>query len=605
MQRQSIPTWRRFRILMTALFLLSSFHSRAWAAADTQSASEERLLPIIGGALVAAGEHQWIKAAEELVLFENEWKGMKFPALADPAKVNSALTETKQALVDAEQHPDSTFQAFSKLTKATNEFIAAEKKLEISGDGKKLAKGLLPLLDQTLAEIHQNEWARASAHYKQFMNGWSKAEAGIRADNAGIYGALETKLSLARISLQAEPPQADSAISRLTNLIQTLEDYVNDKASSAPSSTTEKLTLADLLALLEKAQQSMSAGQFSAAAEDMQSFISYWPTVEGEVRTRSASVYTDIENQMAEASSYLVSNPPKTDQAQQVIARMQESLKPFVSTAGYTAWDAGLVLLREGFEALLVLAALLAFLHRTGNGSKQSYIWGGALAGLVLSGGLAVILTFTIASVASGSTRELLEGLTGIVSVILMLTVGAWLHGKSNVKAWNQYIHDQIGMALASGKLWYLLVISGLSILREGAETTIFYIGMAPSMEPLQMLLGIAGALLLLIVLGIIVVRGSVRIPIRPFFLGATIFIYYLVIKFLGESIHSLQIAGMIKSHVSGMLPTWSWLGIYPTWETSVPQLLVLVFIGVQLARFNRKNRKSTDLMISEKPSAS
>jgi high-affinity iron transporter len=270
---------------------------------------------------------------------------------------------------------------------------------------------------------------------------------------------------------------------------------------------------------------------------------------------------------MTEATGYLLSSPPKGEAASVVIASMQEELGPFKNSTGYTAWDAALILFREGVEALLVLVALLAFLQRSGNASKQKWVWSGALAGLLASGGLALALTYAFASVAAGHTRETLEGFTGLASVAMMLTVGAWLYGKSQVRAWNQYIHQQVGMALARGNLWSLFLVACLAILREGAETAIFYIGIAPSINPVQLVLGIAGALAVLFLLGYIMVKGSVRLPIRPFFLTATMLIYY----------------------TSPYLPSWSWMGVYPTWESTVPQLAVAVIIVFQTLLIERK----------------
>jgi high-affinity iron transporter len=123
--------------------------------------------------------------------------------------------------------------------------------------------------------------------------------------------------------------------------------------------------------------------------------------------------------------------------------------------------------------------------------------------------------------------------------------------------------------------LWSLLAVARLAVLREGGETTLFYMGMAPSIDPIQLFLGIGGALVALLILGFAMIRFSVKIPVRPFFITATALIYYLVFKFLGESIHALQIAGKVPSHGSPALWPIDWLGIYPTWETTLPQLAV------------------------------
>lgn len=136
-----------------------------------------------------------------------------------------------------------------------------------------------------------------------------------------------------------------------------------------------------------------------------------------------------------------------------------------------------------------------------------------------------------------------------------------------------------MGHALTRGSLWSLFAVSELAILREGAETAIFYIGMAPAIEPPQLLIGIGAAIAILVVLAFAIIKFSVRLPIRAFFLTATVLIYYLVFRFLGESIHSLQAVGKLPGHTASSFPSISWLGMYPIWETFVPQVAVLIFM--------------------------
>jgi high-affinity iron transporter len=580
---------RRLGIVMAAILVFLMFEGRGLAEAANDDLSQ--LMPIAGGALVEAGQHHWDKAAAELGQFEAIWKMLGLSSAAGADKISAAIAETKKALTDADANPDKAYQAFSKLTKATDDFVADKGAVQGGGDAKVLAKGLLPILQQTIAAVNQGDWVNANSQYKQFQTQWKKIESAVITDNIEAYRSMEIQITLARVSLQVEPPKAETANNAVADLIRSLEDYMSGQATSAATPPADKQTVADLMKILQKAQADLNADQPASAAKQMQTFIRLWPTAEGEVKSRSSSAYADIENKMSEASSYLLSSPPKVDDAKKTIVDMLGQLEPYTNKTSYTAWDAGLILLRDGVEALLVIAAFLAFMHRTGNGSKQKWVWSGAGTGLVLSGLLALLLTYTIANVAASSAREFIEGITGIVSVIFMITVGAWLHGKASTKAWNQYINEQVGIALASGKLWYLFVIACLTILREGAETTIFYIGMASMIEPSQLILGIGAASLVLLVLGIVIVRGSVRLPIGPFFAVATVFVYYLVIKFLGQSIHSLQVAGEVSAHANGFLPSIAWLGVYPTWETSALQWVVLAFIILQMVRFARKNR--------------
>ncbi|WP_054976963.1 FTR1 family protein [Paenibacillus sp. A3] len=575
-----------FVLLLAAAVLLLGWSGRTLAEAS----APDSLMPLVGGALVHAGEHKWQETAVELEKFEAEWRKMNSPSGEAADSVASALTEAKKAVTDAASKPDEAYQAVSKLTKAIGRFAGAGAKKEPKADGKQAAGALLPILRQTQTDVRNSDWDKARSRYKHFDSQWSKSEAAIRSDPSGVYGEIETKLSLLRIALQAEPPKAEAADKGIGELIQLIDDYASGKLRE-DAAASGKQSVSDALAILQKAADAIGAGRNAEAADQLQAFIRIWPSVEGEVRTRAPDTYDRIEREMTEAASRLLSTPPQPEEAGRIVSEMQTELQPFTAQTSYSAWDAAIILLREGLEALLVLAALLAFLRRTGNASKQGWVWSGGAAGLLLSGGLAIALTFTIANVASGSTRELVEGITGLVSVVLMLTVGAWLHRKSHVETWNRYVKDRVGVALAGGSLWSLFLVAALSILREGAETAIFYIGMAPSIDPAQLALGIGSAAVLLILLGFVIVRGSVLLPIRPFFLGATVLIYYLVLKFLGQSIHALQIAGQVPAHVPGYLPSWNWLGVYPTWETFVPQLLVLLFIAFQWARQERKMR--------------
>ena len=153
---------------------------------------------------------------------------------------------------------------------------------------------------------------------------------------------------------------------------------------------------------------------------------------------------------------------------------------------------------------------------------------------------------------------------------------------------------SQVDQAVARGSLWSLFVLAVLAVLREGAETTIFYAGMASSIDMGQLILGIAAAFAVLAVLAYAIIVLSARLPLRGFFLAATVLIYYLVFRFLGDSIHSLQVSGRIPAHSEPGLPSVSWLGMYPTWETFIPQMVVLAFVLWQLIRVELRNTQGS-----------
>lgn len=580
MRYRYLPNRQRgLRLLAFFLLLASLLQGTAAAAGESRQAEVDRLLPLVGSALVDAGQQEWTKALASVQEAENIWSSLNAGSTDAATDVNSAIAQANKALTEAESDPEKAKASLSALAKAFNQYVKSAKQ-ESDGkgtSGAEAAAGMLPKVEQLQAAVEASSWEEAKTAFDSINSSWKSIESPIRSENSAVYAKLETGMSMIRIALQAEPPRAEQAAEETKAFKQLIQDYKDGVLVAEP--VASGVTVADLIVILDKAYQDVEAGLYDEADGQMASFIAKWPSAEGEVQVRSAAAYDKIEIQMASVSGYLLSNPPQPEQAGKVIDSMRAQLRPMVDEATYDAWDAAVILFREGLEAILVLAALLAYLRKTGNDSKRVWIWSGVWSGLALSGVMAVILTYVIKQASSGSTRELIEGITGLVTVALMITVGNWLHNKSNLNNWNRYIDNKMGDALARGSLWSLFAVSGLAVLREGAETTIFYAGMASSISASQLILGIGGALAVLIVLAVLIIRYGTRLPIRPFFLTASILIYYLVFRFVGESIHSLQVATAVPSHYESNLPTFSWLGLYPTWETTVPQLVILIAV--------------------------
>ncbi|MHB0860767.1 FTR1 family iron permease [Paenibacillus sp. SEL3] len=590
-------------LLLTVAPFLSSFGSVAFAQTDAKAVTNDQLMPVVGGALVEAGQAQWTEASKDLKEFRTLWEAAKTNGgdSAHIATVDQALTDAEQTL--ASGGGESAKAALSVLARSVNEYVTAAEGDKPAPAGAKAAEKLLPMAKGSLAAMQKGDWAAARVDYDRIVKAWYQVETPIRLDNFPVYSSLETKISLIRISMQAEPIRQEQALREMQELTTLLSDYSQGKSvntgqgtntGNTATGTTNGSTasLGDAVTLLKSARQDAVANQSEQAADKVVQFIALWPSVEGHVQIADPTSYTAIENEMTEASGYLLSSPPNRDKAIQTLDQMLDRLRPLTEERSYTAWDAALILLREGLEAILVLAALLAYAKKSGEAVAGRWIWAGAGTGLVLSGILAVLFTTLVAAAASGSMRELLEGVTGLVAVVLMLTVGSWLHSKSNAAAWNRFVENSVGNALARGSLWSLFAVSALAILREGAETAIFYVGMAPAIETSQLLIGISSAMFILVILAFAIIKFSVRLPIRAFFLTATALIYYLVFRFLGESIHSLQVAGKLSGHTASSLPSISWLGMYPTWETFVPQIAVLIFMVWQLVRQEMRSSK-------------
>lgn len=586
--------WYHFPIslLIGILMFTFAFSFRPLLVQAEEDPSLQSLLPLVGGALVEAGAQNWDKASSELEQFEVLWSKIDTSASPDlSSTIQEQLVSAKEAV--GSQNSEEASASLSLLAKQVNQYVKDNEEKSDSPDGKEIARELLEQVKQTLTPLESGDVSTAQARYKDIINGWSKVEAPIRNGNFGVYSNLETHMTMIRVALQTDPPKAEQAVKELSDLIVLLQNYIDGKLDDQKSATgtNSDKTLADAVALLQQVKQSVEGQNGDQASELMQQFIVLWPSVEGEVSISSATLYTATENSMTEAQSYLVSDPVDFVKAAQVIDGMISSLEPLTEHTSYSAWDAAVILLREGLEAILVLAALLAFVNRTKDKTARNFIWAGAGTGLLLSAVIAVLLTFAVSQAVAGGARETIEGFIGLAAVVMMLAVGHWLHNKSSGQAWSKYLAKQVGGALERGSLWSLFALSGLAILREGAETAVFYIGMAPSIESSQLIIGIVSALAALSIIGFCIIRFSVKLPIRPFMLVASLLIYYLVIRFMGESIHALQIGGLLPAHSKAWLPTISWIGAYPTLETFIPQLVLLVFVIWQLITAERNNK--------------
>ena len=436
---------------------------------------------------------------------------------------------------------------------------------------------------------------------QEFHEGWEGVEDSVRESDAEAYEAIETNMGLAQASLDAGS-DAEKAEKNLEKLIESIRAYAEGEESEAAVDPEQK-GISTLVSILGEVQTAIDSGEEGSAALEMEEFISVWPSIEGEVNTRSVAVYESIENQMTEALGLLSSNPPKTEQAQEVVTDMKNQLTSVAEESSYTMWDAAIILLREGLEIILVLSALLAFLKSSGNESKRKWIWGGAGAGVVASIGLAFILTTIVSAAVSAENREFMEGITGLIAVVLMFTVGAWLHKKSNMESWNLFIRESVGSAIAKGSLWSLAGVAFITVVREGAETIIFYMGIISDISMASFFTGLGVAALILVVLGIAILYFSVKVPVRALFLGITVLIYYLAFKFTGESLHALQVVDKLPAHTISGLPEANFLGMYPTWETTIAQAVLLAMIVLQTVR-TKKNNESTSEQTSSKEMA-
>lgn len=263
------------------------------------------------------------------------------------------------------------------------------------------------------------------------------------------------------------------------------------------------------------------------------------------------------------------------------------------SETRYGIYDAAIILLREGLEALLIVGALLAVLKKTETPQKSTWIWGGTAAGVVASVILALVFNLVFSRATSRLNRELVEGVTGLAAGAMLIYVSYWLHSKTSLGAWQRHVHERTTAALSQNRLFALSLVSFLAVFREGAETVLFYAGIAPSIALGDLVVGLALGTAALAVVAVLIHLLGVRVPIRQFFLGTSVLVYYLAFKFFGTGIHALQEAGAVSATPSNYLPESGFFGLYPTWESTVAQAALAVggVVAVVAPRLRARSR--------------
>ena len=262
-----------------------------------------------------------------------------------------------------------------------------------------------------------------------------------------------------------------------------------------------------------------------------------------------------------------------------LLARAEELLSGDGLSPGAAALSAFVILLREGLEAILVLAAIVAFLVKAERRDALRYVHAGWIGALVL--GIFSWFAATYFISISGAGRELTEGITALVAAAVLLYVGFWMHSKAYAQAWQRYVREKLQGALSKGTVWALAVLSFLAVYREIFEVVLFYQALwtqAGEVGGLWVIGGFIAAALVLVLLSWAIFRYGIRLPLGIFFGLSSVLMAVLAVVFVGKGIAALQEAGRIAIDLVDF-PRIAALGVYPTVQTLCAQAALIVVI--------------------------
>ncbi|MBA1395757.1 FTR1 family iron permease [Mammaliicoccus sciuri] len=473
----------------------------------------------------------------------------------------------------------------SALNTLTSDLIDYEKVLNPVDKQKKrdqLQNEMQPLIKNITKAISDKDFEKAKTINNQLNATWAKNEKIVREEDIGRYGQVETALMFTRIELTKDKVDASSAQMQVDQLKKELDDYHAGKKSDAKTSDQDVNILNEHL---DTAIKNIKNDDLAKSKQALQQFIIAWPNVESEISTRNGALYTKIEQKIPQYAGQL--DEDNKDDIGSQLETLNQEIKSTISKTSYTFWDAALILLREGVEALLIIMALLTVTRKSEQTKASKWIVIGSVIGIVLSIALAFIFKAIFENL--GSTRELTEGLVGIGSVILMIIVGIWLHSKSSLDSWQNFINKNMDKAMSTGSIVTFGLVAFLSVFREGAETIIFYLGIVGKISTWSLILGIIVASVILALIAIFFNQITKWIPIHRLFFIMSLFIFILAFKILGVSIHTLQILNIVPQHTINHLPFIDLIGFYPTYETLIPQLALVILVVIYYTMSKKK----------------
>ncbi|TSJ90730.1 FTR1 family iron permease [Gilliamella apicola] len=260
--------------------------------------------------------------------------------------------------------------------------------------------------------------------------------------------------------------------------------------------------------------------------------------------------------------------------------------------SGWSVFFASFIIIfREGLEAILVIAAISAYLVRSDNKPMLKVVYLSSLFA-VFASVLAAIALHTIVGL-SGANQEIMEGAAMLLATVVLFFISSWMLSKSESKAWKNYVEGKVQSAVSTGSSFALGFAAFLAVFREGAETIIFYQAMlADAKDHMDMVWYGLGVGTIVLTLVFIVIRfGSVKLPLKPFFICTSALMYLMAIAFAGGGVKELQEADIISVTPVDFVHSVEVLGIYPTVETLVPQLVMLVVVMLSIMYYKKYHK--------------
>lgn len=386
-------------------------------------------------------------------------------------------------------------------------------------------------------------------------------------------------------------------------LLKRLEsDNKNAKLSLAalrtqsPRDVSQAPTLDRAKTYLKNALQNYATGNYSSAREDaLAAYLEGIEPSEARLKANDPAFAARLEQQMFKVRQAIEQKSEKSkleteinnglDMIDQAEKLMQDKKLTYWLSFALSAS----IMLREGLEAFLILALILALIRSSELKKAALWVHGGWVTAVIFGVGGWFLSDWVIG--ISGKNREVMEGMISLVAVIVLAFVGFWLHDHSHTKKWKIFIEEKIGKQLKADKMLGIAFFSFMVVFREAFESILFLQAISLETQAQSSIgLGVLAAFVLIALFAILFVRYAKKIPVRQLFRYSAWVITLLALILIGKGVHSLQEIGWISITSLPVFVNVDWLGIFPTLETFVSQIVLLVAMLVLYYFSNRKS---------------
>ncbi|MBV9496665.1 MAG: FTR1 family protein [Acidobacteria bacterium] len=472
------------------------------------------------------------------------------------------------------------------------------------GDGRVAAQ-----LDPPPANLRDDARMRGVAPFQAF----NTIRLGVTGTGMPAFSSLSDAdtwaLAFYAVSLRYDDVQPPSAAAAPQLPLEAVASKTDEQLAQAMGGSVERAhaslaairlwrpeagdSLSKAVRLLRDAEAAYQRGDVPTARIDaLTAYLDGIEPVEARLRAIDLAYVQALEQRMAAVRGAIERGAPAADVAAAVrnaeaeIANARKALAAPKTSPSFIISMAAAIVLREAFEAILIVVAILSVLRSVGAGHAARWVHAGWIAALALG----VVAWFASGALlaSSGLQREMLEAITSILAVVVLLYMGFWLHRRTEIAKWRAFVADQVNAALGKGRLFGLAAISFFAVFREVLETVLFLIALSVDGGKegrTYMLIGVISALTASIILAWLLVRFSARLPLRTMFTATAVLMMALSVILAGKGLHSLQEAGLAGVNPIAFPLRVDLFGIYPTLQTLGAQLLTIALAAVLWVR--------------------